>query len=576
MAGLTQTPIHPPAPPPPFVWTQIQSRAQFTALAQLRWCLFRNNFRRKGGTGELIARIIFLPFLAVIAIGPIMAAGYFGYYLVSSGQLNLMPALTWGIFLLWQLVSINIAPPNLSFDINIIIRFPLSLTRYLTARLIFGLLSAANVIGTLAAVAADIGISVARPSLFPWATLLLATFVLANIFFSRMVFAWIDRWLSTRRAREFLTALILFGSLGFQYLNVTLNPGLQGSHHHASRHLPFLLRLVHHLQPLAVFLPPGLTAASIQSFTDHSYLAAVAALLGLIAFACFFFAVYAWRMQREFRGENLSELTQPAKPTKSTSVLAPAPHATKDTEANTFGLNPVIGACIQKDLLYLRRNTNQLYGFIAPVFMVFLFAGRMASSGKFNTLAFPAAIAYSILGISILSYNCLGMDGAGIQLYFLAPTRLRYVFVSKNLLGFLLGFVEFIIIFLVIAFVSHPPTLLITLSTFCWLIFASLINSAIGNLRSMTSPSKIDLAKIGRKQMSQLSVLIALAVIAACSAIGFGIIIWTAHLHRPWLMIPIFLTLAIVGLVVYLQVLNRVDAIALNHRENLTEVLCKT
>ena len=78
MAGLTQTPIHPPAPPPPFVWTQIQSRAQFTALAQLRWCLFRNNFRRKGGTGELIARIIFLPFLAVIAIGPIMAAGYYG------------------------------------------------------------------------------------------------------------------------------------------------------------------------------------------------------------------------------------------------------------------------------------------------------------------------------------------------------------------------------------------------------------------------------------------------------------------------------------------------------------------
>jgi hypothetical protein len=40
-------------------------------------------------------------------------------------------------------------------------------------------------------------------------------------------------------------------------------------------------------------------------------------------------------------------------------------------------------------------------------------------------------------------------------------------------------------------------------------------------------------------------------------------------------MIPLFLALAAIAFVIYLQVLNRLDAIALTHRENLAEELCK-
>jgi ABC-2 type transport system permease protein len=210
MAGLAEP------KPQPKPWTIAQSRAQFAALAYLRWCLFRNSFRRKGGVGELVSRILFFPIIGIIAFGPIVGCGVGAYFIVSSGHLNMLPVLTWGIFLLWQLVSINIAQPNLSFDINIILRFPLSFPRYLAARLVFGLLGASNVIGTLALVAADVGLGIARPSLLPWSTLLLAVYALTNIVFTRMIFAWIDRWLSTRRAREVLTAFILFFSLGIQ------------------------------------------------------------------------------------------------------------------------------------------------------------------------------------------------------------------------------------------------------------------------------------------------------------------------------------------------------------------------
>jgi ABC-2 type transport system permease protein len=581
MAGLSQTPIAAPSPTQP--WTAAQSRAQFAALAKLRWCLFRNGFRRKGGGGELAARIILFPILGIVAIGPIIGSGFAAYLMVSSGRVANLPILTWAIFAVWMLVVLNISAPGLSFDINTIIRFPLSFPRYLTARIFFGLLSASTVIGTLCIVSADIGVAVAKPSLAPWSTLVFATFALTNIFFTRMVLVWVERWLSTRRAREFLTAFILFASLGFQYINLNFNPGLQSRHHRASSHLPLLRKIFHHIQPIAALLPPGLTASSIVRYSQSHVLTAAASLFGLAIFGALFFSVYAWRMHREFRGENLSEVTQPNQPAARRSTAAPAVHTehipaavTIPARIRTFGLNGTIIACLQKEFIYLRRNINQLYGFVAPIFMVFLFANRLSVSGRFGNLIFPVAIAYSVLGVSILSYNALGMDGAGVQLYFMAPARLRDIFLAKNLTGFLLNLVELVLVFAVIAFVAHPPSLVITLATICWLLFTTFINGAVGNLRSLTAPKKIDLTKASRRQASQLSVLIALGILVACIGIGFAVLGLANYLGRPWLMIPILLALAIASFAFYIVVLNRLDTIALNHREALAEELCKT
>jgi ABC-2 type transport system permease protein len=502
--------------------------------------------------------------------------------MVSSGRIANLPLLTWAIFFVWMLVVLNISSPGLSFDINTIIRFPLSFPRYLAARIVFGLLSASTVIGTLCIISTAIGIAIAKPSLAPWSTLVLAAFALANIFFTRMLLVWVERWLSTRRAREIFTAFFLFASLGFQYINLNFNPGLQSRHHRASSHLPLLRKIFHFVKPIAAFLPPGLTATSIVRYSQSHLFTAAASLFGVLLFAALFFSVYAWRMYREFRGENLSEVTQPNQPA-TRRAAAPAPHTAHipngipfPTRTPIFGLNSTIIACLQKEFIYLRRNINQLYGFVAPVFMVFLFANRLSASGRFGEFIFPVAIAYSVLGVSILSYNALGMDGSGVQLYFMAPGRMRDVFLAKNLTGFLLNLVELVLVFAVIAFVAHPPSLVISLATVCWLLFATFINGAVGNLRSLTAPKKIDLSKASRKQASQLSVLIALGILVACAGIGFAVLVLVRDFHRPWLMIPLMLALAIAAFTFYLIVLNRLDTITLNHREALTEELCKT
>jgi ABC-2 type transport system permease protein len=559
-------------------WTAAQSRAQFAALAKLRWHIFRNAFRRKGGGGELAARIILFPVLGIIAFGPIIGAGFGAHFLVSSGRIAMLPILTWALFALWMLVVLNISPPGLSFDINTIIRFPLSFPRYLAARIVFGLLSASTVIGTLAILSAAIGIAIANPSLASWSALVLATFALANIFFTRMALVWVERWLSTRRAREIFTAFFLFASLGFQYINLNFNPGLQGRHHRASSHLPLLRKMFHFIQPIAAFLPPGLTASSIVRYSQSHFFAATALLCGVALFGALFFGVYAWRMHREFRGENLSEVTQSNQP--PVRRAAPSPQAAHIPNSvlistRTFGLNSTIVACLQKEFIYLRRNINQLYGFVAPIFMVFLFANRLSVSGRFGNFIFPVAIAYSVLGVSILSYNALGMDGSGVQLYFIAPARMRDIFLAKNLTGFFLNLVELIVIFAVIAFVAHPPSLIIALATISWLLFATFISGAVGNLRSLAAPKKIDLTKASRRQASQLSVLIALGILVVCAGIGFAVLVLASDFNRPWLMIPVMLALAIAAFTFYLIVLNRLDTIALNHREALTEELCK-
>jgi ABC-2 type transport system permease protein len=567
-------------PDSPHPWTVAQSRAQFAALANLRWHIFRNGFRRKGGGGELAARIILFPILALVAIGPIIGSGVAAYLMVSSGRIAMLPILTWALFGLWMLVVLNISPPGLSFDINTIIRFPLSFPRYLAARIVFGLLSASTVIGTLAILSAAIGIAIAKPSLAPWATLVLAAFALANIFFTRMVLVWVERWLSTRRAREIFTAFFLFASLGFQYINLNFNPGLQSRHHRAASHLPLLRKIFHAIQPIAALLPPGLTASSIVRYSQSHFFVAAALLFALALFAALFFSIYSWRMYREFRGENLSEVTQPNQPAARRAPAVPHPThvsgAVLTTRTSTFGLNSTIIACLQKEFIYLRRNINQLYGFVAPIFMVFLFANRLSVSGRFGNFLFPVAIAYSVLGVSILSYNALGMDGSGVQLYFMAPARMRDIFLAKNLTGFLLNLVELVIVFAVIAFTARPPSLLITLATVLWLLFATFINGAVGNLRSLAAPKKIDLTKASRKQASQLSVLIALGILVVCAAIGFAVLALAGNFGRPWLMIPILLALAIAAFTFYVVVLNRLDTIAFNHREALAEELCKT
>jgi ABC-2 type transport system permease protein len=557
----------------------IPASRQFAAVAYLRWRLFANGFRRKGGKGELVARIIVFPIASLFIIGPVAGASIGAYFATSKDNLPVLAGIFWLIFALQIIVSINISPPGLSFDPESLIRFPLNFSRYLTIRLFLGLLSASTVVGTLAFLGAATGIAIADHGLAPIAYAAALSLAVCNMLFVRMLFAWIDRWLSTRRARELFTILIFVFSIGIQYANVTFN-NVGGKRDPAAQRarIAATVRLYHHAEPWLGHLPSGLAGTAIVRYSHSEPLAAFTGILGVLLFAALFLAVFAWRMQREYRGENLSEASKSPTPAPSPKRSGAPSQSASSIEVGSQDsrpfLPPVIAACLEKEWIYVRRNPTQFYGLIAPLAMVFIFAGRLGSFAK-TGMIFPAAVAYSVLGIAALAYNILGLDASGVQFYFMAPIHIRSVILAKNLFGFAITAVQLTLVYLVLAFTTGAPPILITISTLCWVVFACLVNATVGNMRSITAPKKVDPSKLSRKQASQLSALLCVGIMFAIAGMGVGLISLARFSHVDWLPIPILLAFAFGAFALYMAGLNRIDSMALNHRESLIEELSK-
>ena len=88
-----------------------------------------------------------------------------------------------------------------------------------------------------------------------------------------------------------------------------------------------------------------------------------------------------------------------------------------------------------KEFRYLKRSGPLLFALVTPIFMVFLFVTRAGITQRPSEWILPTAIAYILLGLTAGMYNILGTEGPGVQLYFLAPIRLRDIVLAKNLMS---------------------------------------------------------------------------------------------------------------------------------------------
>ena len=561
---------------PPTSWSAAQTRSQFAAIAWLRWRILINSFRRKGGAGELLGNIFLYILFASITVFFVAGAGFMAYYFAGNGQLAHTSWLLWGIFVLCQLLNIQLGQPGTTFDPTQLIRFPLRVNTYIAIRLFFGLLTPANIIGTLMCFAVAVGIAIAIPALTLYAMLTLSVFAATNVLFSRMVFAWVDRWLSTRRAREVFTALIFAVSLGIQWANFNFNPAY--NHHHtrgiSPQHLRIATSIYHHVRPMLAGLPPELTNSAILSIHRGDASGFFIYTLACALFAALFFAVFALRMRTEYRGENLSDaanaVSRKAIKPSSASLAPVAPTA----NISSLGLPPVILTMLGKEFLYVRRHTGVIYGLIMPIFLVLVFAGKAASHSN-SVWIFPAAVAYTLLTIAPLSYNYFGLEGAGSQFYFLAPVRLRDIILAKNLFGSLMTLVEVLTIFGIITYISGIPPLQTTVAALLWAAGTLAINNIFGNRRSFTTPKKINPQRMANKQTSQVSAFISLGILTLSYGLAAGIFFLCIWLHQNWALVPVSILFAAAGVALYIHSLRSIDQFARDHREELFAELCK-
>jgi ABC-2 type transport system permease protein len=566
------------------------ARQQMRAIAWLRWRIFVNSLRGKGAAGELIVKIIAYPFLGMIVLAPSVGAGFGAWYFLTNGMGKFLALLLWIILAIWQFVGISTSTTGPSFDLSRLLRFPLRYRDYFLIRLTLGLLDPPTLIGLGCLIGMCIGIGIAAPTLVLWAAPVLAIYCFCNILFSRMIYAWIERWLAQRRTRELIAGVILIGSLGIQVLAQFVQRFNGHGHGHGPRLSPALLHTLHVAVAVNWFFPPGLAGASIYQLHSGTLALALGAFAGLLGYTAVFLYILHTRLYAEFLGENLSEAPASSGRGKMPGRIKTrrtAPALASDAQASSASrvpwLSPVTVASFHKEFLYLIRSGPKLYALVLPVFMVFLFSLRTSSlsyaglnRGAGIGFIFSYGCVYLQFILVAMLYNALGSDAAGVQFYFIAPIRIREVLFGKNLLTVCILAIETVLIYAAVASLAKAPPIDLTLATLAWLAFASLLNLTIGNIRSILSPKSVDSTRVRRQNVSGLNTLISLGLTIVAGGIGGGVLVVSQYgFENYWLAVAVFAVLSVVALGGYLLVYRRLDQIALNHREGLAAELCK-
>ena len=307
----------------------------------------------------------------------------------------------------------------------------------------------------------DIGIGIARPSLLPWATIVLLTFALVNLVLARMLFAWLERWLAQRRTREIMGILFFLFILSFQLIG----PLIAVYEH---RSVPETRILGQKLSNAQRPLPPGLAAAAIagtaqgQPGSARTRLVAISVLpfLLLLCYGIAFLWLLNFRLRAEYRGENLSESAGRKAVTSGLPAVRPG--------WNLPGLPGPVAAVFEKELRYLGRSGPMLFTLIVPLFMLAVFRSSGKNEGLFAHapgLTFPLGAAYSLLLLTNLSYNNFGADGGGTQFFFASPVRFRQIMLGKNLAHTAVFAMEVLLVWLGTCLLYRPPSIGVTLAT---------------------------------------------------------------------------------------------------------------
>jgi ABC-2 type transport system permease protein len=552
MAGLTFSP---------------EIRGQFSAIARVRWQLFVNSLRTIRGRMEVVARgFAFLGFGMGAVVGSI-GLGFTGWYFVSSGRVDWLPVLLWPVFFFWQLFPLMASAFTENVDSSNLLRFPLTFPSYFLIRIAYGSLDPSTAMGSLWLLGMSIGIAWASPPLFLIAAPVLLLFAIFNILLARMFFTWVERWLAQRRTREILGVFFLFMVIGFQFIGPLVR-------HFGNRPQPAVSRVAVQALPIERLLPPGLAGQAIA----HSLRGEYSFAIGSFALLCAYSLAVLWllnlRLRAQYRGEDLSEA--------AARIAAPATKQQVRLGWNIPGVPGPVSAVLEKEIHYLSRSGPTLFTLVMPVVVLLIFRfspGKTDSAGGLlghaSDLAFPVGAAYTLLILTNLVYNSFGADAAGIQFYFVSPVRFREILLGKNLTHSLVLVVEMVLVWAGASLLYRPPPWDILLATITGVFFGLIVNLTAGNLLSVYTPKKVDLAALGRQRASQVTALVSLGIQAAVLGLCALAILAARAYHHLWLAAIIFVALAAIAIVIYFLVLKRIDAIVLQRREAMIAELCR-
>ena len=543
----------------PGLWQQIR------LIAGLRWRILRNSLRKKNNLLDLIGLISAGFFGGLFTIGISFGVLFGAYYLVKEGEANRLAWFFWAVFLFWQLSPVFMAGFGAGFEFRNLLRFPLSLRAFYLVGLAYGLADFAGVASLCWLAALTIGAGAAMPALLPALLLIVLLFILMNVTLERLIGSWLERLLARRRARELFFALFILSMISLQFIGPVVNKYGVTVSLRISRFLPFF-----------ALLPPSLAGRAIAgAATNHSPDLLLGA-AGVSLYVLVFSALLWSRFAAQYRGEELSETTAPARP-KPRRVSA------KSDESGALDLlSPRIATILRKEFRYLIRNSFSFFLFIIPPIAVFVvvsqFAARhptVANQPLPTDLFFPATMGYLILILMGPAYNCFAYEGKGVQVYFTAPLRFREILLGKNIMQLSLILMEVVLALVVFSYSVGVPAAPVLLATLAAIIFVLVGQLTIANWSSLSFPRRLEFGKFGGQRQSGMAVLIALGTQLLLGGICAPILFLGRWTGDRWLPAEAFAFLAVAASAGYVASLNALDVLAEKKKETLIEALCR-
>jgi ABC-2 type transport system permease protein len=213
---------------------------------------------------------------------------------------------------------------------------------------------------------------------------------------------------------------------------------------------------------------------------------------------------------------------------------------------------------------------------VTPLVFVFIFARGILARHPAYLLS--GAVGYALLGLLGALYNVFGADAAGVQLYLLAPVRLRDVILAKNIASLALLLVETALAWSIVMLLASAPIALSSqFSAAFWIVFVVFANLSLGTLRSIQAPRKIlpgQTRQLRSTSTSRTSALIVLATLFGCILLQVPVALLCGYFHNPWLAVWIFAPLAAAAVAVYALMLANADRLILTHRDTFAADLC--
>jgi ABC-2 type transport system permease protein len=536
--------------------------SQVALVARLRWQIFRNSLRNQNAVVDLIGTAAVLLLLITMTVGGAVGMAAFGKALLDADRPHLLVYPFWIIFLVWQLFPVLTAAFSVEFDFRNLLRFPLRFSSFVALSLIYGLFDPAALMGVVWLLALTSGILLARPELAPWLVLVVPTFLLANLLISRTVFAWLERLLAKRRAREIAFVVFLLAVFAFQGTMMTMDRwgGQAGE-------------LIQEALRWTRALPPGLAGDVLLAAERGEPAGAMLSALGVALYAVLGGFLLVRRLRRQYRGEDLGE---------STGGRAQA--ATDRRVAAGWelpALSGTVAALFEKEVRYILRNGVVLMSLLTPLFLFGIFSFSFDLRGSVPGfiqrdpgVLLPMAAGFVLMVLMPISYNSFAYDGRGVQLLLVAPIRFGEVMLAKNLLLGILALVEIGVMAAVLSLLIGVPRFDLVVVTLGALVFAVLVNFSVGNLLSLYYPRQFDFGKFRQRQAGMTVVVTILLQIVVFGTVG-TIIGITMLFGVLWLAALVLLIFAAGSLFLYRWSLETSTTVALVKREVLLAELTR-